>query len=57
MREFHVRFCEGPGCNTPGLLRLVVMCRTKLACEQAEARIRVILSRLGLEMHSERIYQ
>ena len=29
----------------------VVMCRTRLACEQAEARIRVILGRLGLELH------
>jgi len=29
----------------------VVMCRTKSACEQAEERIRVILERLGLELH------
>jgi group II intron reverse transcriptase/maturase len=29
----------------------VVMCRTKSACEQAEQRIRVILARLGLELH------
>jgi group II intron reverse transcriptase/maturase len=29
----------------------VVMCRTRSECEQAEARIRVILGRLGLELH------
>ena len=29
----------------------VVMCTTKQACEQAEARIRMILERLGLELH------
>jgi RNA-directed DNA polymerase len=29
----------------------VVMCTTKRACEQTEARIRVILTRLGLELH------
>lgn len=32
----------------------VVMCRTKSACEQAEARIRVILGRLGLELHPDK---
>jgi RNA-directed DNA polymerase len=32
----------------------VVMCRTAKACEQAEARIRVILSRLGLELHPDK---
>jgi group II intron reverse transcriptase/maturase len=32
----------------------VVMCRTKRECEQAEARIRVILKRLGLELHPEK---
>ncbi len=35
----------------------VVMCRTKSACEQAEARIRVILGRLGLELHPEKTRQ
>jgi len=29
----------------------VVMCRTRKNCEQAEIRIRVILERLGLELH------
>jgi group II intron reverse transcriptase/maturase len=32
----------------------VVMCRTARACEQAEARIRVILERLGLELHPDK---
>ena len=32
----------------------VVMCRTKKQCEQAEARVRVILARLGLELHPEK---
>jgi len=32
----------------------VVMCRTKAACEQAEARIKVILARLGLELHPDK---
>jgi group II intron reverse transcriptase/maturase len=32
----------------------VVMCRTKKQCEQAEQRVRVILARLGLELHPEK---
>jgi RNA-directed DNA polymerase len=32
----------------------VVMCRTRKDCEQAEQRIRVILERLGLELHPEK---
>lgn len=32
----------------------VVMCNTKLACEQAEPRVREILARLGLELHPEK---
>ena len=32
----------------------VVICRTKRQCEEAEARIRVILERLGLELHPEK---
>jgi group II intron reverse transcriptase/maturase len=31
-----------------------VMCRTAKDCEQAEARIRVILERLGLELHPQK---
>jgi hypothetical protein len=32
----------------------VVMCRTRNDCEQAEKRIRVILGRLGLELHPDK---
>jgi group II intron reverse transcriptase/maturase len=32
----------------------VVMCRTAKECEQAEARVRVILQRLGLELHPDK---
>ena len=32
----------------------VVMCRTAKECERAEARIKVILERLGLELHPEK---
>ncbi len=32
----------------------VVVCRTRKDCEQAEQRIRVILERLGLELHPEK---
>ena len=32
----------------------VVMCRTRSECEQAEARMRVILGRLGLELHPDK---
>jgi group II intron reverse transcriptase/maturase len=32
----------------------VVMCRTKKDCEQAEERVRVILARLGLELHPDK---
>lgn len=53
-RECHVRFCESGGVRLPSATRLVVMCRTKKDCEQAEARIRVILQRLGLELHPEK---
>ena len=32
----------------------VVMCRTRKQCEQAEERIKTILTRLGLELHPEK---
>ena len=32
----------------------VVMCRTAKDCEQAEARVRAILGRLGLELHAQK---
>lgn len=39
-----VRYCDD----------FVVMCHTKKGCEQAEERIRVILKRLGLELHPDK---
>jgi len=30
------------------------MCKTKQQCEEAERRIKVILTRLGLELHPEK---
>src|SRR5437870_7257875 len=39
-----VRYCDD----------FVVMCRTAKDCERAEARIKVILKRLGLELHPEK---
>ncbi len=53
-REFHVRFCERGGGRFPSATRLVVMCRTRRECEQAEQRVRVILARLGLELHPDK---
>jgi group II intron reverse transcriptase/maturase len=39
-----VRYCDD----------FVVICKTKRACEQTEKRIRVILERLGLELHPDK---
>jgi RNA-directed DNA polymerase len=36
---------------------LVVMCKTRSACEQAEKRVSSILARLGLELHPEKTRQ
>ena len=52
--DVHVRFCESPGVKLPRATHLVIICRTKKQGEQAEARIRVILARLGLELHPEK---
>ena len=35
----------------------VIICATKRACQQAEARVRQILARLGLELHPEKTRQ
>ena len=53
-RELHVRFWEGPGVRFPRATRLVIMCNTRSACEQAEKRVREVLARLGLELHPEK---
>ena len=53
-REFHVRFCVGGGVRSPSATRLVVLCSTGRACEEAEIRVRKILMRLGLELHPDK---
>jgi hypothetical protein len=53
-REFHVRFREGGGVRFLSATRLVVLCRTKAACEEAERRVRVILGWLKLELHPQK---
>lgn len=53
-REFHVRFCEGLGVRFPRATRLVVVCRTRAQCQEAERRVRDILKRLKLELHPEK---
>ena len=53
-REPHVRFCEGVGVQFPRATRLVVVCATKEACEEAFSRIKVILNRLSLELHPQK---
>jgi RNA-directed DNA polymerase len=53
-RESHVRFCEGLGGKFPRATRLVVMCRTRSACEEVERRVRIILERLKLELHPDK---
>jgi RNA-directed DNA polymerase len=53
-REIHVRFCEGGGVRVPSATRLVVMCRTRSTCEEAERRVRSILGWLKLELHPEK---
>ncbi|CAN5520837.1 hypothetical protein BH23BAC4_BH23BAC4_12280 [soil metagenome] len=50
-------FCEGGGVQLPSATRLVVMCDTKAACEQAEQQVRVVLTRLGLEPHPDKMRQ
>ena len=53
-REFHVRFCEGAGVRFLRATRLVVLCSTGKACEEAEIRVREVLNRLGLELHPDK---
>jgi len=48
-REFHVRFCEGPGVRSPRATRLVVLC--KRDAPGALGTIRVWLAKIGLELN------
>ncbi len=53
-REIHVRFCEGGGVRFPSATRLVLLCRRDSAAREALRRIRAIMGRLSLELHSEK---
>ena len=53
-RESHVRFREGGGVRFPSATRLVVICETAEACEEAERRVRIILAHLKLELHPDK---
>ncbi len=56
-RVSHDRYGEGAGVQPPRATRLVVMCDTRAACDEAEQRVRAILARLGLELHPEKTRQ
>jgi len=53
-RELHVRFCEGGEVRFLSATRLVVMCATTAAVEEAQERVSVVRTRLGLELHREK---
>jgi RNA-directed DNA polymerase len=53
-REFHVRFYEGPGVQSPRATRLVIACRTRRQADEALERVRAILAQMGLELHPEK---
>lgn len=53
-REFHVRFCEGPGVQSLRANRLVVLCKTEKNCREAERRVRKLLGELKLELHPKK---
>ncbi len=53
-REFHVRFYEGVGVRFPRATRLVVMCASKAAVNEARRRVGLIMARLGLTLHPEK---
>ena len=53
-REFHVRFCEGPGVRSPRATRLVGLCKTEKNCREAERRVRKLLRELKLELHPDK---
>ena len=53
-RELHVRFCEGGGVQLPSATRLVVLCDTPAAVEEAHRCVSTVLTRLGLELHPEK---
>ncbi len=53
-REIHVRFREGVGVRIPRATRLVILCKCESQCKEALRRVKMVMERLGLEMHPEK---
>ena len=53
-REIHVRFREGVGVRFPRATRLVILCKSESQCKEALRRVKIVMERLGLEMHPEK---
>ena len=53
-REVHVRFREGVGVRFPRATRLVILCKSESQCREALRRVKIIMERLGLELHPEK---
>lgn len=55
-RELHVRFCEGGGVQFPSATRLVVLCRTAEAAQQALTIVHRWTEAAGLRLHPEKTH-
>ena len=53
-REFHVRFCEGPGVQFPRATRLVVGFQHRQEAERFFAELRERFAKFGLALHPEK---
>ena len=53
-REFHVRFCEGPGVQFPRATRRVIHCRSEVQARLVLRRLGNRLRECGLELHPEK---
>jgi hypothetical protein len=54
-REFHVRFCEGPGVRSPRATRLVICCTPGFGTE-AMATMRALMARIGLQVNDRKTH-
>src|SRR3990172_392099 len=52
--DVQVRFCERLGVRFPRATHLVVMCKTTRDIEEAERRVKHVMTRLGLELHPDK---
>jgi hypothetical protein len=50
-REFHVRFCEGPGVRFPRATRLVMVFQTEEDARAMRTALAERLASFGLELH------